>query len=119
MIYEYSKIIKNNTYNDGINLFNIIPYFYNVELVFSANEFRNFLNNLYNIYEYHNEIYKYRDDVKKYLIHAINSKQKSDNKKLVIEDILDSIWEVKTSEDNDTIDKSLDKVLNIRRIKYD
>ncbi len=106
MIFDYGKIIKNNTFRDSVELFDTYSSFYNVKFDFSYNEFENFINNLYMLYEDHKEIYKYRSDMQQFLLYAIDNKTKCSKKIITLEDILDSIYEIKTNkDDNNIIDK--------------
>ncbi len=105
-MHNISDFIKSRTIRNSVELFSAAHFSYGVNCDFDSGKFENFINNTYSIYEYHNEIYKYEKDMGTFLGHAIATSIEKGKKRITIEDILDSIWEVKTS---DTITNGSEK----------
>ena len=100
-MYYIETVIKNKTIYDSLDLFGKAKSLYGISYSFSMKNFENFAINLFDIYKYNNEIYKYRQDVRIFLEHAIVSNIEKGKKILTLEDISDSIWNVKTNSDKD------------------
>lgn len=100
-MYYIETVIKNKTIYDGLDLFGKAKSLYGISYSFSMKNFENFAINLFDVYKYNNEIYKYRQDVRIFLEHAIVSNIEKGKKILTLEDISDSIWNVKTNSDKD------------------
>ena len=117
-MYYFESVIKNKTIYDGFDLFGRAKSLYGISYSFSMKNFENFANNLFDIYKYNNEIYKYSEDVHIFLEHAIVSNIEKGKKILTLEDIRDSIWNIKTNSDKDNcriLSMPLHKVKKCRR----
>ena len=93
-MYYIETVIKNKTIYDSLDLFGKAKSLYGISYSFSMKNFENFAINLF-------DIYKYRQDVRIFLEHAIVSNIEKGKKILTLEDISDSIWNVKTNSDKD------------------
>lgn len=117
-MYYFETVIKNKTIYDGLYLFGRAKSLYDISYDFSMKSFESFANDLFDIYKYNNEIYKYSEDVHIFLEHAILSNVEKDKKRLTLEDIRDSIWDVKTNSDKDNcriLSVPLHKIKKCRR----
>lgn len=98
-MYRISDFIKNRTIRKSVELFNIANLSFGVECSFSLGKFENFIDNTYKLYEYNNEVFKYEEDIDTFLRYTIMKKVFNNKRRITIENILDSIWEVKTNDD--------------------
>lgn len=98
-MYRISNFIKNRTIRKSVELFNIANISCGVYCDFSSGEFENFIDNTYNLYEYHNKVHQYEEDIDTFIRYTIMKKVSINKRKITIENILDSIWEVKTNDD--------------------
>ena len=100
-MYCFENIIKNKCISDGFNLLAHAKFLYGMTYDFGTRDFENFTSNLFDVYKYHNEIYKYSDDMHTFLEHAIVANIESGKRVLTLEDIRDAIWSINSNnEDN-------------------
>lgn len=97
-MYNISDFIKNRTIRKSVELFSIANISCGVNCEFSSGEFENFIDTTYDLYEYHNRIYQYEEDIDAFIRYTIMKKISNNKRKITIENILDSIWEVKTND---------------------
>ncbi len=96
-MYNISDFIKNRTIHKSVELFSIARISFGISCDFSSAEFEKLIDEIYKLYEYHNDIYKYEEDIDIFLRYTIMNGIRNGRKKITSEDILDSIWEVKTN----------------------
>ncbi len=97
-VINFNDRIKEKTFVSSRTLFDQAER-QGVNLNFSMESFRNFNNNLYEIYQYKHNISNYESDMDLFITNALLRKFESEEKNLIIEDILDSIWDVTVNSD--------------------
>ncbi len=95
-MYYIKDTIQNKTMGDSIKFFSEIYFLYGIETKFTYKKFENFISNLYDIYQFRGEIYKYREDVRLFLGNALIITIMEGRTNITIENILDSIWDIKS-----------------------
>lgn len=111
-VCELRKLIINKAVSKNLKAISDASAIYGMNIDFSREKFLDFHYNLFDIYEYHNEIYKYMDELELSIIVAITNSMYN-NKKLSLEDIRDGIFYVKSLNKDEF---SNIKILN--KIKY-
>lgn len=96
------QISSEEVFNQSLN--------YGIKLGFSMQEFESFNDNLYQLYQFKNNIASYVEDMELFITNAIISKKDSSNNVLKLEDILDSIWDI-TVNKGKTVEKVKAKYL--------
>ena len=113
-IYNFSDLIKSKVIANSVGFLYDISIDYDISYEFSYTEFVRFNNNLFSMYEYRKDVYKYEEDMKFFLIATMIDAKENNKKKISIEDILDGIFLVRTNnyEDNKKLrNKALTKTI--------
>ena len=118
-VCNFSDLIKSKVISNSVGFLGDISSNYGISYDFSYADFVKFNNNLFSMYEYKKEIYKYEEDMEMFLIATMIDSIENNKKKISIEDILDGIFLVRTSnyEDNMKLrNKSLTKIIRIEEV---
>lgn len=91
---------KEKVYNNSILYFSYVSYLYEIEIDITRRNFKKFNDVLFDIYKRKNEIYKYENDMVLFLETAVSNTVSNNKKRLNLETILDSIFEIKTNNKN-------------------
>lgn len=106
-VYEFGDAVKKKVLSNSLNFFKDTTDYYGVKFYFSYTSFSNFINIFYEIYEYKNKVFKFEDDMEKFLLTTLNMILESGKKNISIDDIRDGIWE--TSVHDDSFDETKDR----------
>lgn len=99
-VYEFGDSIKKKVLSNSLNFFKENTEYYRVNFDFSYTAFSNFINIFYEMYEYKNKVFKFEEDMKKFLLTTLNISLVSGKKNISIDDIRDGIWEASIREDS-------------------
>lgn len=111
-VCEFRDLIVKKAISKNLDIIGDASLVHGIATSFSKREFFDFHYDVFDIYEYHNEVYKYMEELELSIIVALENNIYN-HKKLSLEDIRDGIFYVKTVDDN--------KFSNIRvfnKIKY-
>lgn len=109
-IYEFGKVIKEKVISNSMKLICDASNSYGINFDFEFSDFVRLSDNLYNVYEYKQEVYKYEQDMDVFLTFTIINSVETGKENVKIEDILDTIYEVKTTDEKKLAEKK-NKVL--------
>lgn len=79
---------------------------YGMKLDFSIHRLKELNNDLYTIYQYHQRVCFYEEEMNLIITNALFKKIESKNRILKLEDILDSVWDVISEKKETTIHKN-------------
>lgn len=98
-VYEFRDLIVKKAISKNLEIIGDASLVHGIATNFSKREFFDFHYDIFDIYEYHNEVYKYMEELELSIIVALEN-NRYNHKKLSLEDIRDGIFYVKTVDNN-------------------